>query len=115
MVEKNKSNNIDSIIFPLLLIGSFYYKYRENIDEKINNPYFLVFIGVVLGVSLALLIWKGPQFRGQGKIENLFSLEVLFLFNNLLLVSFCFVVFLGTLYPLVVEAIRGERISVGQH
>jgi len=52
MVEKNKTNNIDSIIFPLLLIGSFYYKYRANIDEKINNPYFLVFIG-----CLAVLIY----------------------------------------------------------
>lgn len=45
MVEENKTNNLDSIIFPLLLIGSFYYKYREYIDGKINNPYFLVFIG----------------------------------------------------------------------
>ena len=43
-MEKNKTN-IDSIILPLLLIGYFYYKYREYIDEKINDPYFLLFIG----------------------------------------------------------------------
>lgn len=52
MAEENKTNNIDSIIFPLLLIGSFYYKYRDYIDEKIKNPYFLFFI-----VGLAILVY----------------------------------------------------------
>ena len=52
-MEKNKTN-IDSIILPLLLIGYFYYKYREYIDEKINDPYFLIFVGC-LGIFIYLI------------------------------------------------------------
>ena len=107
------------VTFLLTLLGTFLT--RSGVLDSVHSfteshvgPYFLVFIGIVLMVSLYLLLWQGPKFRKPGRIENLFSLEVLFLFNNLLFVSFCFVVFLGTLYPLVVEALQGKRISVGE-
>lgn len=58
-MEENKSNNIDSILFFLFLIGSFYYKYRENIDERINNPYFLVFIGCLAGLIYLIYFVAG--------------------------------------------------------
>lgn len=113
-------NLILSIVtFLLTLLGTFLT--RSGILDSVHSfteshigPYFLVFIGLILAASLALILWVAPRFRQPGKIEHLFSLEVLFLFNNLLFISFCFVVFLGTLYPLVVEAVKGSRISVGE-
>ena len=107
------------LTFLLTLLGTFLT--RSGVLDSVHSfteshvgPYFLVFIGVVLAASLALLLWRGPKFREPGRFENIFSLEVLFLFNNLLFLSFCFIVFMGTLYPLVVEAVKGSRISVGE-
>jgi cytochrome c-type biogenesis protein CcmF len=107
------------LTFLLTLLGTFLT--RSGVLDSVHSfteshvgPYFLIFIGVVLAASLALLLWKGSKFREPGRFENLLSLEVLFLFNNLLFLSFCFIVFLGTLYPLVVEAVKGTRISVGE-
>lgn len=107
------------LTFLLTILGTFLT--RSGVLESVHSftesqigPYFLLFIGVVLFFSIGLLLWRAPALKQPGRIENLFSLEVLFLFNNLLFVSFCFVVFLGTLYPLVVEAVSGERISVGE-
>jgi len=107
------------LTFLLTILGTFLT--RSGVLDSVHSfteshvgPYFLVFISLALAVSLALLLWRGASLKGEGRIENLFSLEVLFLFNNLLFLSFLFVVFLGTLYPLVVEAIRGTRLSVGE-
>ncbi|MDO8461969.1 MAG: cytochrome c-type biogenesis CcmF C-terminal domain-containing protein [Deltaproteobacteria bacterium] len=107
------------LTFLLTLLGTFLT--RSGVLDSVHSfteshvgPYFLVFIGITLVLSMTLLLWKSPQSQEQGKVQSLFSLEVLFLFNNLLFLSFCFIVFLGTLYPLIVEAIKGQRISVGE-
>ncbi|MBI1909162.1 MAG: heme lyase CcmF/NrfE family subunit [Deltaproteobacteria bacterium] len=110
--------------FLLTLLGTFLT--RSGVLDSVHSfteshvgPYFLVFIGILLTLSLFLLFWRAPRLKQPTRTErvihpSLFSLETLFLFNNLLFVSFCFIVFLGTLYPLVVEAIKGQRISVGE-
>ncbi|MBI2082145.1 MAG: heme lyase CcmF/NrfE family subunit [Deltaproteobacteria bacterium] len=107
------------LTFLLTLLGTFLT--RSGVLDSVHSfteshigPYFLVFIGIVLSASLALLLWKSQNLRQPGQFESFLSLEFLFLFNNLLFLSFCFVVFLGTWYPLLVEAIRGTRISVGE-
>ncbi|MBI4367178.1 MAG: heme lyase CcmF/NrfE family subunit [Deltaproteobacteria bacterium] len=106
------------LTFILTILGTFLT--RSGILESVHSftesaigPFFLAFIGVLLAASVGLLLWRSPQFTVRGRLGDLWSLEVLFLFNNLLLLSFCFIVFLGTFYPLVVEALRGARISVG--
>lgn len=105
--------------FLLTILGTFLT--RSGVLDSVHSfteshvgPFFLVFMGIILALSLALLLWKVPRLKNPGRFESLFSLEVLFLFNNLLFVSFCFIVFLGTLYPLIVEAVSGTRISVGE-
>ncbi len=107
------------VTFLLTLLGTFLT--RSGVLDSVHSfteshvgPYFLVFIGITLAISLALLLWKSPRLKHPGRFEGLLSLEVLLLFNNLLFLSFCFVVFLGTLYPLIIEAIRGTRLSVGE-
>src|SRR5688572_30845534 len=77
------------------------------------GKYFLGFIAVVLVFSLILLMGRSDELRTAGKIDNPVSRETVFLINNLLLTAFTFTVLLGTLFPLVAEAVRGVKVSVG--
>ena len=77
------------------------------------GKYFLGFIAVTLLVSLVLLMGRSEELRTTGKIDNPVSRETVFLINNLLLTAFTFTVLLGTLFPLVAEAVRGVKVSVG--
>ena len=106
------------ITFLLTILGTFLT--RSGVLESVHaftvsgiGHYFLSFIGIALATSVALLIWKAPRFKSPGKFDSPLSRETLFMFNNLFLVCFCFVVLLGTLYPLIVEALQGIRVSVG--
>jgi cytochrome c-type biogenesis protein CcmF len=74
---------------------------------------FLVFLGVVLVGSLALIAWKSDNLRAAGTLDSMVSRETAFLVNNLLFVAFTFVVLLGTMFPLIAEALRGEKVTVG--
>jgi cytochrome c-type biogenesis protein CcmF len=75
--------------------------------------FFLIFIGIVLIFSLALLAGRSKELHQEGKLDNPVSRETVFLLNNLLFVAFTFTVLLGTLFPLVAEAVRGVKLSVG--
>ena len=77
------------------------------------GKYFLAFIGIVLVFSLIMLMGRSEELRTSGKIDNPVSRETVFLINNLLLTAFTFTVLLGTLFPLVAEAVRGVKVSVG--
>ncbi|MDO8526625.1 MAG: heme lyase CcmF/NrfE family subunit [Deltaproteobacteria bacterium] len=106
------------VTFLLTLLGTFLT--RSGVLESVHafsesgiGHYFLMAIAVTLIVSTALLLWKGPQFKSIGKLDHPLSRESFFLFNNLLFVTFCFVVLLGTLYPLIVEALKGIKVTVG--
>jgi len=81
--------------------------------EGLVGPFFLGFLGLALLVSLALLAWRHERLRAPGRLDSPLSRETLFLVNNLLLTLFCFVVLVGTLYPLAAEVLRGTRVSVG--
>ncbi|MYA32095.1 MAG: heme lyase CcmF/NrfE family subunit [Gemmatimonadales bacterium] len=81
--------------------------------EGVVGPVFLAFIAVVAIASLALIGWRSNRLRAPGQVESPASRESAFILNNLLLVGFTFTVLLGTMWPLVVEALRGDRISVG--
>ena len=73
----------------------------------------LAFFGVTVLVSVALIGWRGDRLRAPGRIDSPLSREGAFLANNVLFAAFAFVVLLGTVFPLIVEAINDERISVG--
>ena len=74
---------------------------------------FLAFIGVVLFGSLGLLYLRGAGLKGEAEMESLVSRESTFLLNNLLIVGAAFAIFLGTVFPVISEAVRGVKISVG--
>ena len=75
--------------------------------------WFLSFIALCLVFSLALLLGRSPALRSEGRMGAVASRETVFLLNNLLLTVFTFTVLLGTVYPLVAEAMRGVKVSVG--
>ena len=107
------------LTFSLCLFGTFLTRSGviasvHAFGESTLGPFFLVFIVLVLVGSVGLLITRLPLLRSQHSLESYLSREAIFLFNNLLLVGMAFAVFWGTMFPILSEAARGERITVGQ-
>jgi cytochrome c-type biogenesis protein CcmF len=73
----------------------------------------LAFFGVVAAAGVGLLAWRGDQLRSPGSIDSPVSREGAFLANNLLFGAFALVVLLGTVFPLIAQAVNGEQITVG--
>ena len=82
--------------------------------ESTLGPWFLAFIATIAAGSVALLVSRLPLLRSRHSLESYASREAIFLFNNLLLVGLAFAVFWGTVFPILSEAVRGTRITVGQ-
>ena len=73
----------------------------------------LTFFGVIVAVSVGLIGWRGDRLRSPARIDSPVSREGSFLLNNIVFAGFAFVVLLGTVFPLVAEALNGDRITVG--
>jgi cytochrome c-type biogenesis protein CcmF len=73
----------------------------------------LVFFGVIAAGGVGLLAWRGDRLRSPGAIDSPVSREGFFLANNLLFGAFALVVLLGTVFPLVAQAVNGSQITVG--
>jgi cytochrome c-type biogenesis protein CcmF len=74
---------------------------------------FLAFIAVLLFGAAGLVVSRLDDLRSVGRLDSLLSREVAFLLNNLVLVGLCFVIFWGTFFPLISEAVTGSKASVG--
>jgi cytochrome c-type biogenesis protein CcmF len=74
---------------------------------------FLAFIAVLLVGSVALVASRRDDLRSRARLDSLISRETAFLVNNLVLVGLCFVIFWGTFFPLISEAVTGTKQSVG--
>ena len=74
---------------------------------------FLIFLFVVLAGSLLILIYRLPDLKSRNQLDSLLSRESTFLYNNLLFVGIAFTVFWGTLFPIISEAVRGVKMTVG--
>jgi cytochrome c-type biogenesis protein CcmF len=81
-------------------------------DGPVGN-YLLAFFGIVVAVSLLLIGWRGDRLRSPGAIDSPLSREGAFLANNVLFTVFAFVVLLGTVFPLLVEALQDRQTVVG--
>jgi len=82
-------------------------------SESTLGPFFLTFIGITIFGSLGLLYYRSEELKGEAEMESLVSRESTFLLNNLLLVGAAFAIFLGTVFPIISETIRGVKVSVG--
>jgi cytochrome c-type biogenesis protein CcmF len=74
---------------------------------------FLAFIAVLLVGSVALVASRRVDLRAPARLDSLVSRETAFVLNNLVLVGLCFVIFWGTFFPLISEAVTGTKESVG--
>ena len=104
--------------FALTILGTFLT--RSGLVDSVHafsadavGPALLVFFAIVVVVTVGLIAWRGDRLRSPGQIDSAMSREASFLGNNLLFGVFAFVVLLGTVFPLIVEAVNGDRISVG--
>ncbi len=104
--------------FSLSLLGTFLVRsgVLSSVHAFATDPrrglFILGFLVLTIGVSLLLYAWRAPQV-GLGQRFGLLSKESLLLTNNMLLVVACGAVLLGTLYPLLLDALGGGKISVG--
>ena len=106
------------LTFTLTIFGTFLT--RSGILSSVHTfansalgPFFLAFIGVTLFGSLGLLYYRREALKSEVEMESLVSRESTFLLNNLLLVGAAFTTFLGTIFPLISEWVRGVKITVG--
>ena len=77
------------------------------------GPLFLSFIGIMFIASLALFVYRWDMLEGENELDSVFSREAIFLLNNLLFMAVAFTVWWGTHFPIISEAILGEKIVVG--
>jgi cytochrome c-type biogenesis protein CcmF len=74
---------------------------------------FVSLIAVMIAGSVALVVSRRESLRSEHRIDSLLSRESAFIGNNIVLVGLAFVVFWGTFFPLIAEALTGERQSIG--
>lgn len=75
--------------------------------------FFASYIVLALVATTALVIRRLPQLRSENRLDSPISRESSFLFNNLILLIACFAVLWGTIFPIISEAVTGEKIVVG--
>jgi cytochrome c-type biogenesis protein CcmF len=74
---------------------------------------FVVLIAVLIGSSIYLVVSRRDMLRSEHRIDSLLSRESIFIANNVVLVALCFVIFWGTYFPLISDALTGHEASVG--
>jgi len=79
------------------------------------GTWFMVFLAIVLAVCVLTYIFKRNHLKSEQRIESLVSRESSFLFNNLVLLTACFVILWGTLFPILSEFVEGSKITVARH
>src|SRR5215218_2256026 len=80
--------------------------------STLGVPFLALIVAMIAG-SIALVASRADSLRSEHRLDSLLSREAAFLLNNLVLVALCFVVFWGTFFPLISEAVTGDESSVG--
>jgi len=106
------------IAFSLTIFGTFLT--RSGILSSIHafsagpvGGFFLGFLAVILLGSFGLLAYRADLLKEQPELDSMVSRESAFLLNNIVLVSALLTIFLGTIFPLISEAVAGVQVSVG--
>ena len=77
------------------------------------GTWFVVFMGIVLAVCIFTYVLQRSHLKSEQHLESLVSRESSFLFNNLVLLTACFVILWGTLFPILSEYVVGNKVTVG--
>ncbi len=76
------------------------------------KPYFTTFLISAVVLTVAAIVLNLKYLRSEVKLESVVSRESSFLFNNLILLASCFAVLWGTLFPVIMEAVTGEKETI---
>ncbi|HEX4777499.1 MAG TPA: heme lyase CcmF/NrfE family subunit [Acidimicrobiia bacterium] len=105
--------------FCLTILGTFLT--RSGIVNSVHSftqspigPWLLGFLAFSAVVGIGLVAWRGDKLHAPGRIDSPRSREAAFLANNLVFAGLAFVVLLGTVFPLIAEALNGKQLSVGE-
>src|SRR3954463_4830272 len=123
VMEKRNALKIWTILlailaFSLSLLGTFLVRsgVLTSVHTFATDPtrgvFILAILCIFIGGSLSLFAWRAPALK-QGGLFAPISREGALVFNNLFLTAACATIFVGTLYPLALEALTNEKISVG--
>ncbi len=82
-------------------------------DEATLGYYFLAFLFFIIVSCVGLIISRLPLLKSTNELDSFLSRESSFLFNNLVLLGIAFATFWGTIFPIISEAVRGVKITVG--
>jgi len=107
------------LTFALCIFGT--YLVRSGVLQSVHDfgatglgGYFLFFVALVLIGGFYLLAESYGEFKTPGSVESYLSRESTFLFNNVILLALAFATLLGTIFPILSEAVTGNKITVGQ-
>jgi cytochrome c-type biogenesis protein CcmF len=125
MVEEKRrllrSWNLSLVIatFALTILGTFLT--RSGVVNSVHaftqsaiGPLLLGYLVAIVVLSVGLLLWRLPMLRDSGAVGAPLSREAIFLFQNVVFVAATLTVLLGTLYPLIAEALSGAQLSIGR-
>ncbi len=104
--------------FSLTVLGTFFT--RSGVLQSVHafssstlGPLLIGFFAVTVVLGIGLLAWRGDRLRSPIGVDHALSREGLFIANNVLFVGFAVVVLLGTVFPLLYEAVNGGQVTVG--
>src|ERR1041385_2400964 len=106
-----------SSTFFLCIFGTFLT--RSGIVQSVHafsegpiGKYFVGFMAISISLTLYLILSRLEYLKSESQMESVLSRESSFMFNNLILLASCFAILWGTLFPVITEAVTGEKISV---
>jgi len=104
--------------FAFTVLGTFFT--RSGVLQSVHSfssstlgPLLIGFFFVTVGAGVALLAWRGDELRSPVGVDHPASREGMFVANNILFVGFAVVVLIGTVFPLLYEAVNGTQVTVG--
>jgi cytochrome c-type biogenesis protein CcmF len=105
------------LTFELSIFGTFLTRSGvltsvHSFAESDIGPWFLGFILISSTAATALILYRKVLLESENRMDAVVSREGSFLFNNVLFVALTFATFLGTTFPVISEAVTGEKISV---
>jgi len=106
------------LAFGLSIFGTFLTRsgVLSSIHSFTQSPlgaYFLGFLALVMVGAFALVAWRWEALRSLNQLDAVLSRESAFLLNNVVFLTTAFAVFLGTVFPVISEALTGRRVNVG--
>jgi cytochrome c-type biogenesis protein CcmF len=104
--------------FSLTVLGTFFT--RSGVLQSVHafssstlGPLLIGFFFVTVLLGAGLIAWRGDRLRSVVGVDHPLSREGLFVANNVLFVGFAIVVLLGTVFPLLYQAVNGAQVTVG--